>query len=343
MDIVSILVQAIVKAISYIISAVVFMGKPILVSLYNDYISKYLLSPDYAFPNIVSGSIGTGVKSLYYFIMFEVYDPVLTIVAIVLGVAILINSSLELGYQFKNVLLKLLLLLILSNISFFLLQDILFLFSILYKQLWLYGSPNHTFSSGQDVLAGLEIGGNAGSVISFLIILIYISLMLYLLLFLSLRLAIIYTLPVIAPVFTLLIIIPRTKELGERVWFIFLDAIISPILIGIPLILATYVVNNSVLLLGFLSLADLIPVMLSLGQSQRFLSAFLGRSVDRGVQWSKSAATGGIRGAVSLSSGLPRGSESSGRLPEIGSIRKYSNIDRQEVGSSSLFFKVKRE
>ncbi|MEM2056509.1 MAG: hypothetical protein QXS30_02650, partial [Thermoplasmatales archaeon] len=119
--------------------------------------------------------------------------------------------------------------------------------------------------------------------------------------------------------------------------------IISPILIGIPLILATYVVNNSVLLLGFLSLADLIPVMLSLGQSQRFLSAFLGRSVDRGVQWSKSAATGGIRGAVSLSSGLPRGSESSGRLPEIGSIRKYSNIDRQEVGSSSLFFKVKRE
>ncbi|MEM3318029.1 MAG: hypothetical protein QXT80_00600, partial [Thermoplasmatales archaeon] len=138
MDIVSILVQAIVKAISYIISAVVFMGKPILVSLYNDYISKYLLSPDYAFPNIVSGSIGTGVKSLYYFIMFEVYDPVLTIVAIVLGVAILINSSLELGYQFKNVLLKLLLLLILSNISFFLLQDILFLFSILYKQLWLY-------------------------------------------------------------------------------------------------------------------------------------------------------------------------------------------------------------
>ncbi|MEM0128266.1 MAG: hypothetical protein QXO03_04180 [Thermoplasmatales archaeon] len=42
MDIVSITVQAIVKAISYIISVIVLIGKPILVSLYNVYISRYL-------------------------------------------------------------------------------------------------------------------------------------------------------------------------------------------------------------------------------------------------------------------------------------------------------------
>ena len=45
MNLVSIIVDAILKAISYIVSAIVFIGKPIIESLYNGYISKYLLSP----------------------------------------------------------------------------------------------------------------------------------------------------------------------------------------------------------------------------------------------------------------------------------------------------------
>jgi len=106
MNFVSIIVDAILKAISYIVSAIVFIGKPILESVYNGYISKYLLSPGYAFPNIVNGSIGVGVKSLYYFVMFNIYDPVLTVVLTVLGVLILLNSSIQLGYDFRNIWIK---------------------------------------------------------------------------------------------------------------------------------------------------------------------------------------------------------------------------------------------
>ncbi|MEM0140925.1 MAG: hypothetical protein QXN66_02665 [Thermoplasmatales archaeon] len=296
-----------------------------------------------AFPNILNGSIGTGVKSLYYFVMFEIYDPVITVVAIALGILILVNSSLELGYQFKNILIKLLLLLVLSNISFFLLQDFLYIGSLLYRQLWSFGVPDHTFSSGQDILAELEIGGNAGSILSFLIIMIFLSLMLYLLLFLSLRLAIIYTLPIIAPVLTLLIIIPGTNELGERIWFIFIDAIVAPILTGIPLILATYVVNDSVLVLGFITLADLIPIMLSFGQNSRFSGLFLGKSVNAGVERSKSMVIGGIRKGAPLSAKVPESNGTSGKTQEIGSVRKYTPLNEQNNGNSSLFFKVRRE
>lgn len=60
MNLVSILVDAIVKALSYLASAAVIAAKPVLVSLYNDYISKYLLTPGGAYPNIVNGSIGEG-------------------------------------------------------------------------------------------------------------------------------------------------------------------------------------------------------------------------------------------------------------------------------------------
>jgi len=93
MNFVSIIVDAILKAISYIVSAIVLIGKPILESLYNGYVSKYLLSPGYAFPNIVNGSIGEGVRSLYYFVMFNIYDPVLTIVLTVLGIMILLIAA----------------------------------------------------------------------------------------------------------------------------------------------------------------------------------------------------------------------------------------------------------
>lgn len=49
MNIVSIIVEGIVKAISYLVSAAVVVGKPVLASVYNDYISKYLLSPGTAY------------------------------------------------------------------------------------------------------------------------------------------------------------------------------------------------------------------------------------------------------------------------------------------------------
>jgi len=343
MDIVSIIVQAIVKAIGYLISVAVLMGKPILVSLYNAYISRYLLAPQFAFPNIVNGSVGVGVKELYYFIMFEIYDPLLTIVAIILGLLILLNSSLELGYDFRNLLIKTILVLVLSNISFFLFQDFLYLGSLIYTQLWYFGLPGNSFSSGQNILSGLQIGGQGGSILSFLIIVIFLSLMLYLLLFLALRIAIIYTFPVISPLFTLLIIIPKTQELGERLWLIFFDVISAPILIGIPLILATYVKNNSVLVLGFLALADFAPLMLSISQSSRFTGNFLGRAVNSGMQRSGSMIFSNVGRVIPRPRG-PSGNDrgGAGGQPITGSVRKYSS-SLGGGNTSSLFFKVKQE
>jgi len=343
MNFVSIIVDAIVKALSYIASAIVYAGKPILVSLYNDFVSKYLLAPSFAFPNIVNGSIGEGVKSLYYFIMFNIYDPILTVILVALGILILLNSSLQLGLDFRNIWIKVLLLLVLSNISFFLFQDFLYMGSILYTQLWNFGVPAHNFSSGYNVLAGIEIGGSAGSIISLLILVIFVFLMLYMLLFLSMRAAIIYTLPILAPIFTLLLIIPRTKELGERIWFLFIDSLVAPILMSIPLILATYVRKDSVLVLGFLALADAVPTMLAISQSSRSATGYLGKSVSRGVSASMNFPGKNMRGAQSIVSSLSSLSDSNGvkGTPETGSVRQFSPLNSGGNSNSSLFFKVK--
>ena len=343
MNFVSIIVDAILKAISYIVSAIVYVGKPVLVSLYSNFISKYLLAPQYAFPNIVSGSVGEGVRSLYYFIMFSIYDPLLTIILIALGLLILLNSSIQLGMDFKNIWIKILLLLVLSNISFFLFQDLLYVGSLLYTQLWNYGVPYHNFSSGSNLLIGLQIGGGSGSIVSLLILVIFVFLMLYLLLFLSMRAAILYTFPLLAPIFTLLILIPRTKEIGERVWFLFLDSLFAPIIMSIPLILSTYVRNNSVLVLGFLALADAVPTMLAMSQSSRSATNFLGRSVGRGVNSSMGYITKNVKGAEMIVKSIPAPGETGAAnvSPETGSIRQFSPLNSGNGTSSSLFFKVK--
>ncbi len=343
MDIVSIIVDAIVRALSYIVSALVYIGKPILVSLYDNYVSRYLLSPQYAFPSIVNGSIGEGVKSLYYFLMFNIYDPVLTIIMVVVGLIILLNSSIQLNMDFRNFWIKLLLLLILSNISFFLFQDFLYIGSLLYSQLWDYGFPSHNFSSGSNVLAGLQIGGNAGSIVSLLILFVFLFLMIYLMLFLSLRAAIIYTFPVLVPIFTLLMLIPRTKEIGERIWFTFIDSLAAPILMAIPLILSTYVRNDSALVLGFLALADAMPTMLALSQSSRHATGYLGRSVGTGMGASVSYVGKGARSAKTIAHALPKPTEGGiGKgEPVIGSIRQLSPLNSGSDNDSSMFFKVK--
>jgi hypothetical protein len=347
MDLTSTLVDAIIKVISYIISAIVLAGKPVLVSIYNNFISQYLLKPGEAFPNIVSGNIGGGVTSLYYFVMFNIYDPVLTIIVIILGLTILLNSSLNLGRPLKNVLIKVLLVLILSNISFFLIQDIVFLGSALYVPLWNYGAPGHSFSNANNILRGLEIGGSAGSIVSALILGIFVFLMLYLLLFLSLRLAVIYTFPVLIPLFTLLLLIPQTRQLGGKIWTLFIDGLISPILISIPLILSTYVVNNSTLVLGFLALADIIPILLSLTSGSRLGGIFLGQAVSRGMNGAINAPkiatrnVGGVAGGV-LGKMPVNGNESRGGVvPKIGSSRQFTSFSSTDGKQNSLFFRVK--
>jgi hypothetical protein len=345
MNFVSIIVDAIIKALSYIVSVIVLVGKPVLVSIYNDFISRYLLAPTYAFPNIVNGSIGAGVKSLYYFVMFNIYDPTLSLILVALGIMILLNSSIQLGFDFKNIWIKILLLLVLSNISFFLFQDFLYIASILYAQLWAYGIPVHNFSSGSNVLVGLQIGGGGGSIVSLLILVIFIFLMLYLLLFLSLRAAIIYTFPILVPVFTILMLIPQTKEVGERVWFLFIDSLVAPILMSIPLILSTYVRDNSVLVLGFLALADAAPTMLAISQSSRSAMNFLGRSVGKGVNSSISYTSKNVKGAETIiktfAAPSDGGAGSMKGSPEIGPVRQFSPVSSGGNSSSSLFFKVK--
>jgi len=168
--------------------------------------------------------------------------------------------------------------------------------------------------------------------------------MLYLLLFLSLRAAIIYTLPILAPVFTLLLIIPQTKELGQRLWYLFIDSMVAPLLMAIPLILSTYVRNDSVLVLGFLALADAIPTMFALTQSSRSVSNFLGRSVGRGVNTSISKISTKLeRGAETIIKTFATPSEGGGTnaTPQTGAVRQFSPLNSGGSSNSSLFFKVK--
>lgn len=344
MDVASIVVNAIVKALGYILSVVVIAGKPVLVSLYNNYISPNLLNPAMSFPNIVNGTIGSGVSSLYYFVMFYLYDPIITIILAALGLLILVNSSLNLRQSFRHIWIRILLVLILSNISFFIVQDILFLGSLLYSPLWYYGLPKHSFSNGYSLLAGLEIGGKAGTIVSVMVLGIFVFLMLFLLLYLSFRLAIMYTFPILMPIFTLFLLIPQTKRLGEKVWSIFIENLIAPILMSIPLILCTYVKNNSVLVLGFLGLADAMPILLSGPANSRVSGLFLGQSVSKGMNTSLNGARSPLRNStkrVTQSLSTLTSKEKIRNQPQIGSKRQFSTMDDEKGIENSMFFRVK--
>jgi len=116
----------------------------------------------------------------------------------------------------------------------------------------------------------------------------------------------------------------------------------APILIGIPLILATYVKNNSVLVLGFLALADFAPLMLSISQSSRFTGNFLGRAVNSGMQRSGSMIFSNVGRVIPRPSPSGNDRGGAGGQPITGSVRKYSS-SLGGGNTSSLFFKVKQE
>lgn len=328
--------------ISYIVSAFVAGGTVLLVDIYNLYISRYLLSPGEAYPNIISGSIGKGVQNLYYFTLFQIYDPLFTLILMILGISILINSSLSMGYNFKHIWLKIFLVLIISNIAFFFSQDLIYFGYIIYSALWNYGGPAHTFSQGYDVLSGMQIGGTAGSEVSFLILVIFVFLILFLLLFLSMRLAIIYTFPILLPILSILYLLPQTRELSKRGWDIFIDSIFAPVLMAFPLILATYVVNNSVLTLGFLALTDSIPILLSKSSASRAADLFLGQSVSSGTQRTIGIATsltGPVKTVTSFFKDASAGTGhiKNGRGNSTGSSRQYSSVNQGNYSQSKFF------
>ena len=334
--------SVVLSIISYLVSVFTAGGLSLLINIYNLYISRYLLSPNQAYPSIVSGTIGKGVQSLYYFSLFQIYDPIFSIVLIILGITILLNSSLSLGYNFKHIWIKIFLILLLSNISFFLSQDLLYLGYLIYLELWDYGIPNHNFSQGINILSGVQLGGTAGSEVSFLILIIFIFLILFLVLFLSMRLAIIYTFPILLPILSILYLIPQTKELARRGWDIFIDSIFAPILMAFPLILATYVVNNSVLTLGFLALTDSIPIMLSKSSASRISTLFLGQAVSTGTQRSIGIAvglTGPMRNIVSFfkNAEMAKGPSNNSRNNSTGSSRQYSSRNTANYSQSQFF------
>lgn len=332
----------VLSIISYLVAAFTAGGISLLIDIYNLYISRYLLSPGQAYPSIVSGTIGKGVESLYYYSMFQIYDPIFSIVLIILGVTILLNSSLYLGYNFKHIWIKVFLVLIFSNISFFLSQDLLYIGYLIYSGLWNFGIPYHNFSQGVNIMAGIQLGGTAGSEVSFLILIIFIFLLLFLLLFLSMRLAIIYTFPILLPILSILYLIPQTKELSKRGWDIYIDSIFAPILMAFPLILATYVTNNSVLTLGFLALTDSIPIMLSKSSASRISTLFLGQAVSTGTQRSIGIATsltGPMRNIVSFftNAQIGTGKSNSSRNNTTGNSRQYSSKNSANYSQSQFF------
>ncbi|MCL4412271.1 MAG: hypothetical protein M1526_02820 [Candidatus Thermoplasmatota archaeon] len=348
MDIVGTIVSAIVKALGYVISAVVLAARPILVSLYNQFISRDLLRPGEAYPNITSGTLGSGVQYLYYYTLFQIYDPVLTLILVALGILILLNSSLNLGYNLKHIWIKILLIIIVSNLAFFLAEDLIFLAGIIYSTLWTYGGSNHNFANGNNILGGLQLGGSAGADVSFLILVIFIFLMLFLLIYLAFRLAILYTFPIILPIFSIFYLLPQTQELAKRSWDIFIDSVFAPVLMAFPLILSTYVKNNSMLTLGFLALTDAIPILLSKSGSSKIAGLFLGQSVSTAAQKSMSYAKTGYRTAMTAATTAYGGGAqlisqiSASKKETSGTIRQFSDrlsSTKQQSYSESMFFK----
>lgn len=261
MDIVGIISRAIVDAIGVLLSGLVAQGVLVATVLYNGYIAGNLLTPSEAFPYLNFNSLSGGEGSLYYFVMFNFYDPILTIILTALGLIYLLNASLELKYNLRNMWIKVLLILILSNVSFFISQDLLMLGSSIYTQIYNFGGSRHNFHDGSNFLMNVNLGPNPNTTIGIFIIVLVFFLVLFLLMTLSIRLAIIFTFPILIPIFTIFLILPQTRDLGIKIWWLYIDAVFSPILIGIPLILATYS-NNSSLILGFLALSDTIPFIL---------------------------------------------------------------------------------
>jgi hypothetical protein len=261
MDIVGIISRAIVDAIGLLLSGIVAQGIIIATVLYNGFIAENLLTPGEAFPYLNFNSLSGGEGSLYYFVMFNFYDPILTIILTALGLIYLLNASLELKNNLKNMWIKVLLILILSNISFFISQDLVMLGNAIYTQIYNFGGSRHNFHDGSNFLMNINLGPNPNTTIGIFIIVLVFFLVLFLLITLSIRLAIIFTFPILIPIFTIFLILPQTRDLGIKIWWLYIDAVFSPILIGIPLILATYS-NNSSLILGFLALSDTIPFIL---------------------------------------------------------------------------------
>ncbi len=261
MDIVGIISRAIVDAIGVLLSGLVAQGVLVATVLYNGYIAGNLLTPSEAFPYLNFNSLSGGEGSLYYFVMFNFYDPILTIILTALGLIYLLNASLELKYNLRNMWIKVLLILILSNVSFFISQDLLMLGNSIYTQIYNFGGSRHNFHDGSNFLMNVNLGPNPNTTIGIFIIVLVFFLVLFLLMTLSIRLAIIFTFPILIPIFTIFLILPQTRDLGIKIWWLYIDAVFSPILIGIPLILATYS-NNSSLILGFLALSDTIPFIL---------------------------------------------------------------------------------
>ncbi len=332
----------VLSVINYIISAFVSGGTFLLVNIYNLYISKYLLSPGETYPSITAGTIGKGVQSLYYFTLFQIYDPIFTIVLAVFGIIILLSSSFSTGPRFKHLWIKILLIMIISNISFFLAEDIIYIGFLIYSTLWHFGAPLHNFSQGNNILRGIQLGGSAGTDVSFLILIIFIFLILFLLLFLSMRLAIIYTFPILLPFLTLLYLLPQTRELSKRAWDIFIDSVVAPILMSFPLILSTYVVHNSVLTLGFLALTDSIPILLAKSPVSRTADMFLGQSVSIGTQRTigiVTGLTGSLKTAASViaSTALDTGEIRGSRNNSTGSARQYSTGNSANFSQSQFF------
>ncbi len=261
MDLVSIISQAIADAIGLLLSGLVLQGIGLAIILYDSFISNNLLTPTEAFPYLSLKSLGGGEGAIYSFIMFNIYDPLLTLLLSAIGILYLLNSSLELRYNLRNTWLKVLLILILSNLAFFISQDIILIGSSIYSIIYNYGGVYHNFHEGANFLSKITIGPNLSTTVSVLVIILVLFMVLFLMITLSIRLAIIYTFPLLIPLFTLFLILPQTRDLGVRIWWLFIDAVFSPILMGIPLILATYS-NNSSLILGFLALSDSIPFIL---------------------------------------------------------------------------------
>lgn len=261
MDLVSIISQAIADAIGLLLSGLVLQGIGLSIVLFDSFVSNNLLTPSEAFPYLSLKSLSGGEGAIYSFIMFNIYDPLLTLLLSAIGIVYLLNSSLELKYNLRHTWLKILLILILSNIAFFISQDILLIGSSIYSEIYNYGGLYHNFHEGANFLSKITIGPNLNTTVSVLVIILVLFMVLFLMITLSIRLAIIYTFPLLIPLFTLFLILPQTRDIGIRIWWIFIDAVFSPILIGIPLILATYS-NNSSLILGFLALSDSIPYIL---------------------------------------------------------------------------------
>ncbi|MCI4366380.1 MAG: hypothetical protein L3K08_01365 [Thermoplasmata archaeon] len=260
------------------------------------------LSPSSLYPPLSVGGSGgflDGASGLSIFVVVNLVDPAIPLVAIGIGIIYLARSALPgLAQRAHALLPRLLFAVVLANFSLPVASAILGLAGAGYPVLSGYddGAWQHW-----NALAGtgfLKFSWDNG-VLAFVLTFVLFSLVLLLAMAVALRDAMLAVLVVLLPLFTLVYPIPSLSGLARRGWILFGQLAFLPWVVIIPLELAVGS-GSALLLVGYLTVALSAPGLLAIAGSQLTHLGFppAGTSLSAGVQRGMASASSTVGAAM---------------------------------------------